>query len=237
MIKAWYKKYKRFKRQADNLGYALKNGYESKIFCIGFNKTGTTSVKKSFQDHGFKVGNQAKAELLLPNYIRQDYNAIISYCMYYKAFQDIPFSYRHTYKNLDKAFPGSKFILTVRDNEDQWYNSLTRFHQNILNTKSIPTARDLKEADYRYKGFFYDSIVTKYGTSDSDPYNYNILTDYYSKHIEEVRDYFKDREQDLIIINLSDRGSYKRMCDFLNVSPLYDEFPWQNRTKSIESNK
>ena len=36
-----------------------------KIFCIGFNKTGTTSLKVLFAKLGFVVGEQREAESLL----------------------------------------------------------------------------------------------------------------------------------------------------------------------------
>jgi hypothetical protein len=35
-----------------------------KYFCIGRNKTGTTSLKRAFEDLGYPVGDQRKAEIL-----------------------------------------------------------------------------------------------------------------------------------------------------------------------------
>ena len=37
---------------------------KQKIFCIGRNKTGTTSLKRAFEDLGYPVGDQRKAEIL-----------------------------------------------------------------------------------------------------------------------------------------------------------------------------
>ncbi len=80
-------------------------GKGCKIFCIGQNKTGTTSIRKACEDLGFDVGNQRVAENLLINYLENDFKSIIDYCKTANVFQDFPFSWPETYKHLDKAFP------------------------------------------------------------------------------------------------------------------------------------
>ncbi len=49
---------------------------------------------------------------------------------------------------LDQKFPGSKFILTIRNSPEQWYESLTRFHAVLFGHDRIPTSDDLKAATY-----------------------------------------------------------------------------------------
>jgi hypothetical protein len=44
-----------------------------KYFCIGLNKTGTTSLRQEFIDSGFSVGEQWIGELLLDYYLNNDY--------------------------------------------------------------------------------------------------------------------------------------------------------------------
>ena len=94
-----------------------------KVFCIGLNKTGTTSLKKESGLQGYTVGNQRQAELLFDDWVKRDFKRIIRYCHTAEFFQDAPFSYPYTFIALDQAFPGSKFILTLRDNADEWYYS------------------------------------------------------------------------------------------------------------------
>ena len=55
----------------------LKN--KTKIFCIGMNKTGTTSLKKSFTDLGFIVSTQWRGERLLPDYKAGNFSAIVKF--------------------------------------------------------------------------------------------------------------------------------------------------------------
>ncbi|MFS1512932.1 sulfotransferase family protein [Chengkuizengella sp. SCS-71B] len=203
----------------------------TKIFCIGRNKTGTTSLQKAFRDLGYTVGNQQKAELLMDDYIyRKNFDSIINYCKTADVFQDIPFSLPETYKHLDKAYPDSKFILSIRDNSEQWYSSITRFHAKLFGKGKIPTIEVLKNARYLYKGYIWKIFKEVYGASENDPYNKEVLIKNYEKHNREIINYFKYRPNDLLVINLSQPNSYKKFCEFLNIKSPYNKFPWENKT-------
>ena len=102
---------------------------KKKIFVIGSNKTGTTSLGAALKNLGFRLGSQLEAELLLDDWAQRNFRRLIKYCRSAEAFQDIPFSLDYTFQAMDAAFPNSKFILSVRDSADQWYQSLTRFHE------------------------------------------------------------------------------------------------------------
>jgi hypothetical protein len=224
---------KEFLRLFDNKVWPIIHGNKSKVFCIGMNKTGTTSLKAALAEFGYKVGNQPDAERLLPNYLQGNFEPIINYCKTANAFQDIPFSYTETFPYLDKAYPGSKFILTIRDNADEWYNSLTRFHAKIFNTtdKKPPTAKQLKDKlDYRGRNWFYKSIVEAFQTDDQNPYNEKVLKTYYDNHIKVIESYFDNRPNDLLKINIKDTNSYARLASFLSKKPLRDQFLWKNKT-------
>lgn len=68
-----------------------------KFFCIGRNKTGTTSLKSAFEDLGYPVGNQRKAEILTGKYYFEgNFQPIVDYCKTAQVFQDVPFSYPNT---------------------------------------------------------------------------------------------------------------------------------------------
>ena len=201
-----------------------------KIFCIGRNKTGTTSLKTAFSDLGFAVGNQREAELITSrDYFKGEFRELKKYCDTAQVFQDVPFSLPGTYKFIDKAFPESKFILTVRDSEN-WYTSITSFHAKLWGKNgNIPTAEDLKNADYVTKGGPYNFLKI-FGTDDSDPYNKDKLVANFTKHNHDVISYFEDRPNDLLIIDVTKSGSYQQFVKFLGVSPLYEQFPWKNKT-------
>jgi hypothetical protein len=189
---------------------------KSKIFVIGHNKTATTSVIKNIADFGFKVGHQMTGELMLYEYLNNNFNPIIEHCKTADAFKDVPFSLHNTYKHLDIAFPNSKFILTIRDNEDEWYDSIVRFHTKIFKGK-LPDAKSLKESKYIKIGWQYLVHAKTYNVEDNDLYNKEKLVMYYKKHNEDVENYFKDRPNDLLILNVKEINGYKKFCVFLGV--------------------
>lgn len=207
---------------------------KSKIFCIGYNKTGTTSVEKILKDFNYNLGDQPKAEMLLSNWYNRDFEAIKKYCKTATAFQDVPFSLPYTYILLNEYFPNSKFILTVRDSPEQWYNSIVKFHSKLWgNEGNIPTDKDLKKANYRYKGLAYEYMKHVYSTPNNDMYNREMLINSYNNHNKAVIDYFKSKPNKLIVINTSNKNDYFRLCEFLNKNPLSDNFPWENKTSEI----
>lgn len=159
---------------------------------------------------------------------------LVEFCKSADAFQDAPFCFQHTYQALDQYFKNSKFILTVRDSDDQWYNSLVKFHSKKLsNGKSIPTWQDLNQSEYRFKG--YMALVRKkvFGISElEEPYDELKLKHYYNTHNDSVKDYFKNKNN-LLVINVSKQDSYFKLCKFLGKKPIYDFFPWENKTSEI----
>lgn len=203
----------------------------SKIFCIGRNKTGTTSIKKTFKLHDLKVGKQPYAEQLIDAYAVRDFKKIAKYCRSANAFQDIPFSLPYTYIYLDNTFPNSKFILTIRNNVDEWYESLIRFQSKLFNSKDgLPTKEDLQEADYLYKGFAWKVNRILYDTPEDDIYHEATLKESYVRYNEEVQKYFRHKDN-LLVINLSEQNAYQKFCDFLELEPVTDDFPWENKNQ------
>lgn len=219
------------KRKAKNIYTTFRSFNKQKIFCVGLHKTGTTSLKKEMELQNFIVGNQRQAELLFDDWVKRDFRGLIRYCHTAQFFQDSPFSYPYTFIAMDLAFPGSKFVLTVRDSAEKWYQSLTRFHGKLWGNGNIPpTSEDLRHANYIYKGFPYHSRFKVHDVPENDPYKKDILLDYYETHNKNVRDYFRHRPDDLLVINLKEKDDYSRFCHFIGVKQIRDCFPWENKT-------
>src|SRR5690554_2768849 len=128
-----------------------------KIFCIGRNKTGTTSLEAALNELGYKMGDQSSGEALLEDYKNRNWKPIVDFCKTAEAFQDVPFSWPYTWLILHFHFPEAKFILTIRD-EEQWYNSLVRFHSKLFsNGKNPPNNKELQDAVYHRKGFMWET--------------------------------------------------------------------------------
>jgi hypothetical protein len=222
------------RRFKENVVYPMRVKNQSKIFCIGRNKTGTTSLKRAFADLGFIVGNQRRAEWLLDDYVAGNFEPIIRYCRSAQVFQDFPFSYPETYKHVDEAYPGSKFILSVRDSAEQWYQSLTRFHAKRFGNGRLPTPEQLQSADYVYPGWMWKANRAVYQTPETDLYHKESLIQQYNEHNQRVLDHFRGRDC-LLVISLTEPDAYRRFCRFIGVEPQQDSFPWENKTSNTSA--
>ena len=130
-------------------------------------------------------------------------------------------------------FPGSKFILTVRDSPEQWYQSLTRFHAKRFGKGETPSCDDLKKAQYRYTGYMYEANRAIYRTPDDDIYNKKMLIHHYEAHNQSVIEYFRHRPKDILVLNVADEDAYQRFCEFLEKPCLRQTFPWEKKTADI----
>ncbi len=229
---------------------------DPKIFCVGFNKTGTTTLLQEFKSLGYATGNPLEAQLIANrHYFRGEFRPIINYCATAQVFQDAPFSYPGTFRHLDDAFPGSRFILSVRDSADQWYSSLTRFHAKLFGNGRVPTCEDLRRAERTRIGYVprltlrflgLRLIVQRahrlpvntmrlYGTRPEDPYNREMLTSAYNRHNEEVREHFHNRPGDLLEVNVARPEDYQRFLDFLGARSSRRGFLWAKSTDSVQA--
>ena len=68
------------------------------------NKTGTTSLKFEFIRLKYNVDPQRDIERKFWAYKTNRWDVIIDYCKKYEFFQDFPFSFPNTYKEIDKEF-------------------------------------------------------------------------------------------------------------------------------------
>jgi hypothetical protein len=199
-----------------------------KIFCIGAGKTGTTSLESFFRSLGYRVGEQAKGELLLKSWADGRFEPIIDLCHTAQVFQDMPFNCPGTFRELDQAFPHSKFILSVRDSA-HWYASLTRFHTAIVGSGNLPTRRELKAFPYCYEGWILDALTLVYGVTEDNPYCKQVLIDAYERHNAEVQRYFEQRREALLVVDLSESDTARRIMEFTGHAYRGERMPHENR--------
>lgn len=176
-------------------------------------------MNRAMNELGFVVGKQSEAEKLLHHWANRNFDPIIDYCKSAIFFQDIPFSLPYTFMAMDNAFKNSKFILTVRDDSDQWYTSIKEF--------------DRVEREYRNRRAGYAKPVV-WGTTEEDILNKEVLIRMYEDHIKTVKDYFRYRKEDLLILNIAEEGAYQKLCTFLDINEKRGHFQWINRTSDFE---
>jgi len=201
-----------------------------KIFCVGRNKTGTTSLAAALRALGFSVGLQARGEMLMRDWARRDFARILQLCRTADAFQDVPFSCGDTFRSLDAHFPRSKFILSVRASPQQWYQSLTRFHTKIVGKGRLPTAGDLKRFEFRYPGYLWEAAQAVYGANEESLYDEELYISHYMDHNRTIVEYFKSRPGDLLVLDVAEPGAMEKLCAFLAVEHRGQQMPYLNKS-------
>lgn len=204
-----------------------------KVICIGRNKTGTTSLESALGSLGFRLGDQASGEVLLRDWANRDFRRIIDLCKTADAFQDVPFSLPYTFQAIDAAFPGSKFILSVRDSPAQWFDSVLGFHTRIVGAGRTPTAADLANFSYRYAGYLWESAQMIYGVDATTLYDREIYIAHYINHNRRALDYFRHRPGDLLVLNVAEAGAMRKLCAFLGRKFDGQHMPHLNRTAQV----
>ena len=125
-----------------------KPNYNSKVFCIGFNKTGTTSLGRSLEILGYKNSSFNRI-VWRKYYANNDINKILDYTAKFDSVDDLPWLKEDMIPILDKAFPNSKFIYLTRE-EEAWKKSMYNWRYKTFNAypdleKSIEEYRDHKK--------------------------------------------------------------------------------------------
>ncbi|MGM0953485.1 MAG: sulfotransferase [Pseudomonadota bacterium] len=220
----------------------LANKNFNKIFCIGYNKTGTTTLETVLRLYGYQLPNQQEQEIRLSkNVFSTEYEELKGFCSNYDAFQDMPFSQGLTYVAADALFPNSKFILTERAAES-WFKSMCGFHKKVFNIDDLSklTEKDIVEKfTYLYPGYSHanrERLLSSFNGEERHVrwdklYDYELYTKMYASRNEEIKRYFMNAPHKLLVIDVTKETSTKRLCDFLNIpSELSIDMPHRNKT-------
>lgn len=185
--------------------FSSSDNNKPKVIGVGFQKTGTSSLRDALKLLGYKVGDNNFQ--LLPSILKGNFKRVLRWFDRFDAVEDNPWPL--IYKELDKARPGCKFILTTRD-EESWYRSVS---------KHVGDLRDpMHEWIYgRNKGLPKD---------DKD----NTIR-VYSEHNQEVIRYFADRPEDLLILDVSESDKMEKICQFLGIDSPTQTYPHQNNSE------
>lgn len=172
-----------------------------KVFCIGWHKTGTTTIGSALLQLGFSVLG-CRLDMVHP--LRSGNLEIpLSLAGEFDAVQDVPWAC--LYKELDQRYPNSLFILTIRGESD-WLSSAKRHFGSM----DIP----LHEWIYG-KGVLIG--------------NESLYVERFRKHQSGVLKYFKNRPDDLLIFDLTQGDGWDKLCNFLSINKPSTKFPHENK--------
>ena len=96
--------------------------YNGKVFCLGFNKTGTTSFGEAMKLMGYRHSS-FNTKVWRKHYQKNDLISILKYTAKFDSLDDLPWLKEDMIPVLDKAFPNSKFVYLER-NENSWKTSM-----------------------------------------------------------------------------------------------------------------
>lgn len=214
----------------------------NKIFGIGYNKTGTTSLEAMLKYYGFRMPNQQEQEIrtTFPTF-RCDYAELKQIVHQYDAFQDLPFSSGETYAVLDALFPNSKFILTERD-PDAWFNSLTKFHEKVFNLSSISEVDEsilLTKFTYLFPGYSHaltKHMLTRFVEDQAEVeweklYDRDYYIQEYLARNNRIKKFFQNCPGRLLVLDLTREINSAKLCSFLNIpQDFVVTIPHRNQT-------
>jgi hypothetical protein len=182
-----------------------------KIFCIGLNKTGTSTLHKAFEILGLKSvhymddkGNNIK-EIITTNFLEG--NNILKGIEKYEVYSDWDQSPNTVaiFKEFDKQYPNSKFISNTRELQS-WLDSreshVKRNQENKLKNPELDVKWlkiDRKKWENQYKA-----------------------------HYSEIKNYFENREKDLLVFDVVGGDGWEKLCQFLDLPIPNIPFPRKN---------
>jgi hypothetical protein len=171
----------------------------TRIFGIGMQKTATTSLHGALLELGYDSAHWKSAHWAKAIWVEMKSGGSSPTLERSYALCDLPIPI--LFRELDAAYPGSKFILTLRDEED-WIKSV-RTHWSDKNP-----FRGQWDTD----PFTHRIHLETYGRRKFDE---QVMLERYRRHNAEVREYFKARPRDLLVMDMSKGAGWYELCGFL----------------------
>lgn len=190
----------------------------TRIFGIGFHKTATNSLHKALTILGYDSAHWKSARWAKAIWKEMRQFGRSATLERHYALSDFPIAL--LYRQLDRAYPGSRFILTTRD-EQSWLNSV-RNHWTVEGNEF--------RASWDEDCFTNELHREIYGRTDFDA---DTFLARYRRHNDEIRQYFRSRSNTLLEMNMSDGSGWEQLCGFLDqpVPKLSYPFEYQTATK------
>jgi Sulfotransferase domain/N-terminal domain of galactosyltransferase len=185
----------------------------TRIFGIGMHKTATSSLDMALSQLGYDTAHWRSA--IWAKTIWREMNSTgrsLTLEKHY-ALTDLPIPM--LFRKLDRAYPGSKFILTTTS-EEAWIRSAER-HWSYRNNPWRPG----------WDNDAFTNIIHRklYGRTDFDR---ETFLDRYRRHNAEVMEYFKYRPGDLLVMPMSEGAGWTELCRFLGRTEPNTPYPRAN---------
>lgn len=181
-----------------------------KIFGIGLSRTGTKSLTAALKILGYRISHYPCDKKTFKELSTGIYNlSILEKCDGITDITVVPF-----FPQVDRIYPASRFILTLREKES-WLDSMEKhFAVNPL-SNILPdflyerkTRRFLRAAVY--------GIYT---------FNRERMSYVFDAHLTKVREYFHDRKEKLLEMDITAGEGWEKLCPFVDRDIPEKSFP------------
>jgi hypothetical protein len=192
--------------------FRSRRARRSKVFGIGWAKTGTTSLGQCLKILGYRHQTQDKVAMEL--YAQGRIKEVVDRAASHESFEDWPWLL--LYREFDAAYPGSRFVLTDRD-PAKWLKS----YKGMLSWQGEASAamNEVRSA--------------LYGLKFPNPTDDDLLARY-ARHKADVLEYFSGRD-DLLIVNWEAGDGWPELCEFVGLPIPRMPFPHANRAPQARS--
>ncbi len=194
-----------------------------KVFQIGFSKCGTSTISSFFNRNGVPSVHHDFGHLATSIYenardgmplISPNYEHYAVFTDMERMYGDPPISIGMLYfKELDKQYPGSKFILNTRDKQ-AWLKSRSKHpigkHDKTTLLKRNSAVLKLSQ----------DAVLAKWSKE-------------WDEHHRAVKEYFKDRPNDLLVFDI-EQDSPEKLTNFLQDYFVLDPKFYKHVNKTSE---
>lgn len=187
------------------------------IFNIGLNHSGTTSLTQALNILGIKslhIGGMAEDRVAGLVYMKRLFcnkklNRNIFYGLdnRYRGFSD--FCGEKFYKDLYYQYPNSKFIFTNRKNFINWFKSYAH-NIEISQPKKTNTTKKMKQ-----------ELIN--------------ATEHYFNSRKEIYDFFLDKTDIFLEMNICDGDGWDKLCNFLEMDIPDVPFPYLNKRSMLHA--
>jgi len=179
----------------------------AKVVGIGLPKTGTTSLGYCFRRFGFK--HQTFDMDLAVKVKRNQVDEVLREAEKHESFEDWPWFL--LYREFDRQFPNSKFILTLRKDTATYVTSLKGHHER----------QGIRNKDF-VKPHWWDDV---FGVEPID-WNYEKSAQRYENHNRAMLEYFAGRiNKDLLVVCWEKGDGWTELSRFLNRRAPDEPFP------------
>ena len=191
----------------------------TRIFGIGMHKTATSSLNKALLILGYDSAHWESGAWARAIWQEMRLLGRSPTLEHHYALSDLPITL--LYRELDQTYPGSKFILTLRDDKD-WLESVRKHWSPTHN-------RFRWEWDvYPFTNRIHRQL---YGQTTFDA---EVFLARYRRHNEKIKDYFRNRPKDLLIMDMSQGAGWKELCGFLDNPIPALPYPQAYKTQRVE---